>query len=87
MQERLNALPDIDYFIRFSEYKSVNGLNLPHLVVRSIGDQINEEFAISKYKDFKGFGQARSGHILLQDHGNTVFFRNVKVKGAALPNT
>ncbi len=43
--------------------------------------------AISKYKDFKGFGQARSGHLLLQDHGNTVSFRNVKVKGTALPNT
>jgi hypothetical protein len=43
--------------------------------------------AASKYKDYVGFGKAKSGHILLQDHGNTVSFRNVKVKGAALPNT
>jgi hypothetical protein len=41
----------------------------------------------SKYKDYVGFGQAKSGHLLLQDHGNTVYFRNIKVKGAALPNT
>ena len=41
----------------------------------------------SKYKEYVGFGQAKSGHLLLQDHGNTVYFRNIKVKGAALPNT
>lgn len=41
----------------------------------------------SKYKDFKAFGEAATGHILLQDHGNTVYFRNVKVKGRSLPNT
>ena len=38
-------------------------------------------------KDYAGFGQAKSGHLLLQDHGNTVYFRNIKVKGTALPNT
>jgi hypothetical protein len=54
-------------------------------------DRASESFkklvAISKYKDYEGFGQARSGHLLLQDHGNTVYFRNIKVKGTALPNT
>ncbi len=50
-------------------------------------DAFKKLVAMSKYKDFTGFGQAKSGHLLLQDHGNTVFFRNVKVKGAALPNT
>jgi hypothetical protein len=50
-------------------------------------DAFKKLVAISKYKDFVGFGQARSGHLLLQDHGNTVYFRNIKVKGSALPNT
>ena len=33
-----------------------------------------------KWKDFPGYGKAKKGKIGLQDHGNKVFFRNVKVK-------
>ena len=36
--------------------------------------------AISKYKIWKDFGEAKKGHILLQDHGFDVDYRNVKIR-------
>lgn len=36
--------------------------------------------AESKYKTIAGFGEARKGYILLQDHGDEVCFRNIKIR-------
>jgi hypothetical protein len=36
--------------------------------------------AESKYKDLPGFGLVKAGRILLQDHGNKVYFKNIYLK-------
>ena len=42
--------------------------------------EIRAAIAKSKFKDIARFGKPQKGHILIQDHGNQVWFRNVKIK-------
>jgi hypothetical protein len=39
--------------------------------------------AESKFKDTARFGKLQNGHILLQDHGDQVWFRDVKIRSLA----
>lgn len=34
----------------------------------------------SKFKDMPDFGKARKGHIALQDHGDKIWFKNIKIR-------
>lgn len=44
------------------------------------GEKWEEMVSNSKFKDWEGFGASKKGHIALQDHGNKVWFRNIKIK-------
>lgn len=44
------------------------------------GEAWDAMVANSKFKGWEGFGAHHTGHIGLQDHGNKVWFRNIKIK-------
>lgn len=43
-------------------------------------DNWNKMVAISKFKDMPGFATFKSGRIALQDHGDEVWFRNIRIR-------
>ena len=43
-------------------------------------DEWNRLVQASKFKEFPRYGQARKGHIALQDHGDRVAYRNIKIR-------
>lgn len=43
-------------------------------------DEWRKMIAGSKFKDMPDFGTAKKGHIGLQDHGDNVWFRNIKIR-------
>jgi len=68
----------------------VRGLHVEHwlngqkIVAYELGGEIlKSAIARSKFKGVKGFGDKIKGHILLQDHGDEVWFRNLKLRPLA----
>ncbi|MCU0451088.1 MAG: DUF1080 domain-containing protein [Bernardetiaceae bacterium] len=43
------------------------------------------KYAAPEYNKNGRFGEAEKGHLLLQDHGDEVHYRNLKIKGQPLP--
>ena len=56
-------------------------VNGSHYWTCKIGDKNwNERLAKSKFAKLEGFAKAAKGHICLQDHGDEVAFRNIKIR-------
>ncbi|MBC9910622.1 3-keto-disaccharide hydrolase [Chitinophaga varians] len=43
-------------------------------------DEWKKHKAEGKWKDAKGYGMSKKGHITLQDHGSEIWFKNIKIK-------
>ncbi|MGH7130098.1 MAG: 3-keto-disaccharide hydrolase, partial [Planctomycetaceae bacterium] len=57
---------------------NMNGVRYYRFVMGS--DDWNRRVAKSKFADLPDFGKTGKGHICLQDHGNLVAFRNIKIR-------
>lgn len=87
------AAPDEHYSKRLNKYKwnrakiVVNGKNVAHYLngikvveyVRST-QMWRALVSYSKYVIWPNFGELEEGNILLQEHGNEIFFKNIKIK-------
>ena len=65
----------------------VNGAHVEHWLngVKAVeyelwSDEWNEMVANSKFVEYPQYGMNKSGHIVLQDHGENVWFRNIKAR-------
>jgi glucose/arabinose dehydrogenase len=71
-------------FVRISPTQSEVSMNGTLYYKFKLGDEEwKKAVAQSKFASFPGFGAAGEGHICLQDHGNLVSFRNIKIRDIA----
>jgi hypothetical protein len=80
----VKKLGEWNHFIIEIDHKNNNGsvvLNGTEIVKFPVhGKEWDKLVANSKFKDWEGFGRYQTGHIGLQDHGNKVWFRNIKIQ-------
>lgn len=93
---KLGSLYDLipapkDKFFRKSDFNTARIVVKENKVIHYLNDQIMVEYErgtqmwqalvnYSKYSIWPNFGNAQEGNILLQDHGNEVWFKNIKIK-------
>ncbi len=53
--------------------------------VRIDGQGWKDQIAKTKFAPFEGFGVQANGHIAIQDHGDILFYRNIKVRDLSSP--
>lgn len=56
----------------------LNGINVVSFAVH--GPEWDDMVAKSKFADWDAFAVSKTGQIALQDHGNKVWFKNIKIK-------
>lgn len=56
----------------------LNGVNVVEYELYSPDWRAREEK--SKFAKHLQYGRARRGHIVLQDHGSSIWFRNLKIR-------
>ena len=67
--------------VQFGDTRPESWPNEAKIVEFDLGTpRMDSLLAKSKYRDIKGFGDKRAGHIVLQDHVDEVFFRNIKIR-------
>ncbi|MDT0643238.1 DUF1080 domain-containing protein [Zunongwangia sp. F363] len=57
---------------------TLNGTKVAEFPVH--GEEWKEMVGKSKFAEWEDFGNSESGHIALQDHGDQVSYRNIKIK-------
>ena len=43
-------------------------------------EDLRKKISETKFKSYSGYGESADGHIMLTDHGDKVYFRNIKIK-------
>jgi hypothetical protein len=67
--------------IVFNENHGEHWLNGTKVLEYDLGTpEMNALITASKYKDIPDFAKKRTGHIVLQDHTDAVWFRNIKIR-------
>ena len=56
----------------------MNGVRL--LTYELWSDEWRETVMRTKFSEWPGYGMAPRGHIGLQDHGDPVWYRNIKIR-------